>query len=214
MVVFRAVPFVLIATVLAALPAAALERPTRPQQVQDSLRVPERPPEPPKDLKRPQGRTDLDRLFSLLRQAPDKDAAKALEARIWGQWAHSGSPTTDLLMARASVATEAKDTDLAVELLDAVVALAPDYVEGWNRRATLNYLRKDFAAALNDLAETLAREPRHFGALVGLGLILQDIGQDRQALDAFRQALALHPYLDRVPELIKELTVKVEGREI
>ena len=109
---------------------------------------------------------------------------------------------------------EAKDTGLAIELLDAVVALAPYFVEGWNRRATLHYQRKDFGSALNDLAETLAREPRHFGALVGLGLILQDIGQDKQALEAFRQALALNPYLDRVPDLIKALTLKVEGRDI
>jgi tetratricopeptide (TPR) repeat protein len=193
-------------------PAPAAGQPAPP--VQDSLRTPERPPEPPKDLKPPRGRTDLDRLFSLLKRAPDKDAAKAIEARIWAQWAHSGSATTDLLMVRAFAASETKDTALAIELLNAVVVLTPDYVEGWSRRATLNYLRKDFSSALNDLAETLAREPRHFGALVGLGLILQDIGQDRQALEAFRQAQALHPYLDRVPELIQDLEVKVEGRDI
>lgn len=213
MAVLRSLLAALIASALVP-PAFARERPILAQSAQDSLQTPERPPEPPKDLKRPQGRTDLDRLFSLLKRAPDKDAAKAVEARIWGQWFQSGSATTDLLMARATAAAEAKDTDLAIDLLDAVVALDPDYVEGWNRRATLNYLRKDFASALSDLAETLAREPRHFGALVGLGLILQDIGQDRQALEAFRQALALNPYLDRVPGLIEDLQVKVEGRDI
>lgn len=210
MAVFRCVLALLVIAAVD-VPAFALE--SADDRVQ-GLREPELPPEPPKDLKRPQGRTDLDRLFSLLKRAPDRDAAKAIEARIWGQWYQSGSVTADLLMSRASAAAEAKDTDLALELLDAVVALAPDYVEGRNRRATLYYLRKDFSSALNDLAEALAREPRHFGALVGLGLIFQELGQDSQALEAFRQALALNPYLDRVPDLIEDLTAKVEGRDI
>ncbi|NJL08638.1 MAG: tetratricopeptide repeat protein [Methylacidiphilales bacterium] len=186
----------------------------QPAPGQDGLQPPERPPEPPKEMKRPSGRTDLDRLFSLLQHAPDTASAKLVEARIWSQWFQSGSDTADLLMARARIAMDDNDTDVALELLDALVAVVPHYVEAWNRRATVNYMRKDFGSALHDVAETLAREPRHFGALVGLGLILQEIGQDKKALEAFRQALSLNPHLERVPDLIKQLTPKVEGREI
>ncbi|BBF91804.1 tetratricopeptide repeat protein [Blastochloris tepida] len=185
-----------------------------PVAAQSPLRPPERPPEPPQELKRPTGRADLDRLFTLLQHAPDRDTAKLVEARIWGQWFSSGSDTADLLMARARAAMDDNDTEVALQLLDALVTVVPDYVEAWNRRATVNYMRKDYGSALHDVAETLAREPRHFGALVGLGLILEDIGQEKQALEAFRQALAINPYLERVPDLIKQLAPKVEGREI
>ena len=185
-----------------------------PVAAQSSLRPPERLPEPPKELKRPAGRADLDRLFTLLQHAPDRDTAKLVETRIWGQWFHSGSDTADLLMSRARAAMDDNDTEVALQLLDALVTVVPDYIEAWNRRATVNYMRKNYSGALHDVAETLAREPRHFGALMGLGLILEDIGQEKQALEAFRQALALNPYLERVPDLIKQLTPKVEGREI
>ena len=60
----------------------------------------------------------------------------------------------------------------------------------------------------------LAREPRHFGALSGLGIILQELGDDKGALEAFRRAVAVHPHLERIPDLVKKLTEKVEGREI
>jgi len=95
-----------------------------------------------------------------------------------------------------------------------VVKLRPDYVEGWNRRATLYYLQNDYAHSLEDIEQVLVREPRHFGALAGLGMIMQDLGDEKRALDAFRKALAVNPYLDKVPELVKTLTEKVEGRDI
>ena len=100
------------------------------------------------------------------------------------------------------------------KLLDAVIRLRPDYVEAWNRRATLYYLKNDYAHSLEDIEQVLAREPRHFGALAGLGMIMQDLGDDRRALDAFRRALAVNPHLEKVPELVKTLSEKVEGRDI
>ena len=181
---------------------------------QERLTPPARPPGPPKQLVRPKVRTDLDKLFDLLRRAPDKQSGKLIEARIWSEWFHTGSDTAMLLMVRVNVAMEADDNDTALQLLDAVVKIMPDYVEGWDRRATLHFLRKDYGAALYDLFQTLAREPRHFGAMVALGMILQEIGQEKRALAAFRQALALNPYLDRVPDLIKQLAPKVDGRDI
>jgi len=103
---------------------------------------------------------------------------------------------------------------LAIELLGAIVALRPDYVEGWNRRATLHFLNKDYANALADLQQVLAREPRHFGALSGLGIIMQEFDQDKLALQAFRRALDVNPHLQKVPDYVKTLTEKVEGRGI
>lgn len=157
---------------------------------------------------------NLDYLFEALKAAPDADSAKHVEDRIWALWLSSGSDTTDLLMNRVKVATDKKDLDLALRVLDSVVELKPDYVEGWNRRATIHFMKKDFGRSLADLRQVLAREPRHFAALSGLGMILQEIGQDKRALDAFRRALEVHPHLKRLPDLVKTLTEKVEGRDI
>jgi tetratricopeptide (TPR) repeat protein len=156
----------------------------------------------------------LDFLFGALKAAPDEASAKHVEARIWALWLQTPSDTTALLMLRAKAAMDAQQMEVALKLLDAVVKLRPDYVEGWNRRATLYYLQNDYAHSLEDIEQVLVREPRHFGALAGLGMIMQDLGDEKRALDAFRKALAINPYLDKVPELVKTLTEKVEGRDI
>jgi tetratricopeptide (TPR) repeat protein len=117
-------------------------------------------------------------------------------------------------MLRAKAAMDAQQMDVALKLLDAVVKLRPDYIEGRNRRATLYYLKNDYAHSLQDIEQVLVREPRHFGALAGLGMIMQDLGDEKRALDAFRKALAVNPHLEKVPELVKTLSEKVEGRDI
>jgi tetratricopeptide (TPR) repeat protein len=173
--------------------------------------------EPPKQLPHvaPGDPTrNLDFLFGALKIAPDESSAKAIEQRIWALWAVSRSDTTSLLMTRVKTAIDQKELDLAIELLDSVVKIKPDYVEAWNRRATLYYMKKDFGRALADIREVLKREPRHFGALSGFGLILQDIGDDKQALEVYRRALAVYPRLQRIPDLVKTLQEKVEGRDI
>ena len=156
----------------------------------------------------------LDFLFGALKAAPDEASAKHVEARIWALWLQTPSDTAALLMMRAKTAMDAQQTDVALKLLDAVVKLRPDYVEGWNRRATLYYLKNDYARSLQDIEQVLVREPRHFGALAGLGMIMQDLGDEKRALDAFRKALAINPHLEKVPELVKSLSEKVEGRDI
>jgi tetratricopeptide (TPR) repeat protein len=156
----------------------------------------------------------LDFLFGALKAAPDEASAKHVEARIWALWLQTPSDTAALLMARAKIAMDAQQTDVAMKLLDAVIKLRPDYVEAWNRRATLYYLQNDYARSLADIEQVLAREPRHFGALAGLGMIMQDVGDDKRALDAFRKALTINPHLEKVPELVKTLSEKVEGRDI
>ena len=157
---------------------------------------------------------NLDFLFEALKAAPDADAAKLVEGRIWALWLASGSDTADLLMSRVKTAMDGKDSNLAIELLTAVIGLKPDYMEAWNRRATLYFANKDFSKAVADIRQVLAREPRHFGALTGLGVIMQELNEDKLALEAFRRALAVNPHLQKVPDFVKSLTEKVEGRDI
>ena len=157
---------------------------------------------------------NLETLFDALKIAPDAESAKAIEDRIWAVWIVSGSDTCNLLMGRVKAAADAKDYDLAIKLLDAIIAIKPDYVEAWNRRATIYYMKNDYGRALADIREVLTREPRHFGALSGLGLILQEIGDDKHALEAYRKALAVDPHLEHIPDVVKALREKVEGRDI
>jgi tetratricopeptide (TPR) repeat protein len=170
--------------------------------------------EPPSNLPRIQGNLNLDRLFAALKVAPDDESAKYVENRIWALWIATDSDTTTLLMSRVKSAVDAKDLDLGIKLLTAIINIKPDYIEAWNRRATLYYQKKDFDDSLVDIHEVLKREPRHFGALSGLGMIMQEIGDDKHALEAFRRALAVHPHLEHIPDLVKQLTEKVEGRDI
>ena len=172
--------------------------------------------QPPRDLPKQRGdhSYSLDTLFDALKIAPDDDSARVIEEHIWAAWVVSGSDTCNLLMGRVKAAADDKDYDLAVKLLDAVIELKPDYVEAWNRRATVYYLEKDYGHALADIHEVLAREPRHFGALAGLGVILQELGDDKHALDAYRRALAINPHLEHIPDVVKSLTEKVDGRDI
>jgi tetratricopeptide (TPR) repeat protein len=178
---------------------------------------PLKPVEPPSSLPRAQRgdkTQNLDRLFAALKVAPDDESAKYIENRIWAIWLASSSDTANLLMGRVKTATDSKDFDLAIRLLNAIIDIRPDFTEAWNRRATVYYTKKDFGRALADIHEVLAREPRHFGALSGLGIIRQELGDEKRALDAFRRALAIHPHLERVPELVKKLSEKIDGREI
>ena len=156
----------------------------------------------------------LDFLFGALKAAPDEASARHVEARIWAMWMQTSSDTAALLMSRAKTAMDAQKTDVALQLLDAVIKLRPDYTEAWNRRATLYYVKNDYVHAMQDIQQVLVREPRHFGALVGLGMIMQEIGDEKRALEAFRKALAVNPHLEKVPDIVKSLAEKVEGRDI
>ena len=173
--------------------------------------------QPPADLPKPQrgDRTrNLDFLFDALKAAPDDASAKSVEDRIWALWMASGSDTANLLMARVKTAIEAQDIELAIKLLTAITEVRPDYVEAWNRRATLYYMKKEYSRSMDDIRQVLSREPRHFGAMSGLGMILQEFGDEKGALEVFRRALTVHPRLQRIPDMVKSLTEKVEGRDI
>lgn len=202
------------AAMIAFLPAASLAQPDpRVLPPKDNKK---KPPEAPAKLpKVGSDRTKgLDFLFGALKAAPDEASARHVEARIWATWLQTPSDTAALLMSRVKAAMDAQKTDVALKLLDSLIKLRPDYIEAWNRRATVYYLKNDYEHSIQDIQQVLSREPRHFGALAGLGMIMQDLGDEKRALEAFRKALAINPYLEKVPDLVKSLTEKVEGRDI
>ena len=156
---------------------------------------------------------ELDALFMQLAQAEDQQQAAPIEQAIWARWADSGSPTVNILLERANAAETAGDAELAERFLDQASDLAPDYAETWNRRANLYYSTDDYPGAIAAIQETLKREPRHFGALAGLGLIYEELGQQRQALEAFRAALVIHPHYEVALQGVRRLEPRVDGRE-
>jgi tetratricopeptide (TPR) repeat protein len=173
-----------------------------------------KPPDELPSIPKGERNRNIDFLFGALKAAPDDASAKAVENRIWAVWTGAGNETTNLLMARAKKAAEDHDYDLAVRLLNSVIEIKPEFTEAWNRRATVYFLQKDFTNSMADIAKVLSREPRHFGALSGLGLIMQELGDEKHALEAYRRALEVYPRLKGMEERVKTLTEKVEGRKI
>ena len=205
---------------MTAILAVTLAAPSQAQQAPEFAppgAVPPQPVEPPKDTPRAQRgdpTRNLDRLFAALRVAPTNESAKYIEGNIWAVWAAQGGDTATLLMTRVRTATGQKDFDLAIKLLTAIIDIKPDYIEAWNRRATLHFHKRDYVSAMSDLRNVLTREPRHFGAWAGLGMILNDVGDERRALVAFRRAVELYPRMEKIPDLIKRLTETVDGRDL
>lgn len=153
-------------------------------------------------------------LFERLRQSPDEDSADAVAEAIQKIWLRSGSETVDLLMNRAAESMQDEDVDMALDILDSVVEIAPEYPEGWNQRATIFFMKQDFGRSLEDLQHVLALEPRHFKAINGLALIMQELGDKEAALRAFREALELHPQSEDMQRVEQELEREVEGQGI
>ena len=153
----------------------------------------------------------LDDLFAKLKSAKDSAEGKSLIAQIERIWSRSGSDTVDLLMVRVSDAIGKQDTDLALDLLDSALALDPDWAEGWNRRATVLFLRRDLDGSMRDIREVLVREPRHFGAWAGMGLIFLQLENKKRALAAFQKALEFDPWLDSARESVEKLSKDLDG---
>ena len=173
-----------------------------------------KPPDELPNIPKGERNRNIDFLFGALKVAPDDASAKEIENRIWAVWTGAGNETTNLLMTRAKKAADDKDYDLAIRMLSSIIEIKPDFTEAWNRRATIYFLKKDYTNSMADIAKVLAREPRHFGALSGLGLIMQDVGDDKHALDAYRKAVDIYPRLKGMEEKIKTLKEKVEGRDL
>ena len=137
----------------------------------------------------------LDSLFGHLKEASDPQEARFIEGLIWGIWSQHDDDAIVALMRNGEAAMVRNDYTGAIRAFDQVIAIAPEYAEGWNKRATVRYLIGDYRASLADIAETLAREPRHFGALSGRGLVYSALERPEDALESFEAALKVNPQM-------------------
>ncbi len=151
----------------------------------------------------------IDELFQELRVADNEAEANQISNQIWSYWFN---PTDPKLATRMSVASNLIGEglfDAALDELSEIVEAYPDYAEGWNQRATLNYRLDNLEASLADIEHVLAIEPRHYGALAGRVLIYLKQGRQAEALAQMIAALAIHPYLSErrfFPELAQDVT--------
>lgn len=156
----------------------------------------------------------LDAFFAALATAPDDASAARARGRIEARWNASGSVTADLLSARAATAAHAGDRALALDLLDAVIVVAPTWANAHHHRALLNIARDDFGHAAADLAETLRLEPRHIGAMTTAVALAEASGRKAEALKWLRRLAAIDPRNPGLGARLERLTIEVEGREL
>lgn len=156
----------------------------------------------------------LDALFGKLKSTNDVAEAQAIEQVIWRVWIVSGDDRIETIMAHGVRAMSFNDHAAALGAFDEIIRLAPGFAEGWNKRATIHYLLGNYDASAADIESTLALEPRHFGALSGLGLVRIAQGDETKALEAFEAALAVHPHLLGADSHIKELRQRAKGKRI
>ncbi len=154
--------------------------------------------------------TRLDQLYAQL-QEQGLPNWKTVEEEIWLEWSKSGSPAMDLLLKRGRDAMEKGTFDVAIEHLTALVDHAPGFAEAYNARATAYFRTGLYGPALADIQQTLALNPRHFGALTGLGTIMEELEQTDKALGAYGAAHAIHPNDPDLKEALDRLTVTVTG---
>ncbi|MEO1293775.1 MAG: tetratricopeptide repeat protein [Pseudomonadota bacterium] len=147
-------------------------------------------------------------------KADDATKRGKAEQALRKAWSSHSSPSFELLLQRGRDAAEAEEPEKALKLLTDLVNLAPDFAEAWNARATVHYSEGNLGAALADIADTLAKEPRHYGALTGMGVIFEQLGDEKRAVSAFRSALEIHPHLEVAKEGVKRLAKKVDGVDI
>lgn len=153
-----------------------------------------------------------DEMFEKLKQAPSESEANDIAQDIWASWMESGSPTVDMMMQRGVDAQMTGDTVTARTFYDRAIMIKPDYEQAWFRRAGIFLSEENFPEALRDLNETLKLEPRHFGAWAGLGTMFEAMGANEQALEAWREALAIYPYMRDGLQAEKRLTRLAEGQ--
>jgi len=173
---------------------------------------------PPKSVSgpapKPAPQNSQEKLFSQLKQAQSAEDAKPIEDKLKLLFRASNSPSVDLLMTRANAAQAADDTKTAKKLVEAVTSIAPNYAEGWHTRAAMESADGDDTSALVSLQKTVLLNPRHFAALVELGALLEEYGDKGGALKLYRRALEIDPQMEAAQHKVRELTTKVEGRDI
>ncbi len=160
------------------------------------------------------GELTLDELFGKLAEDGESPAGGRIEEEILTRFNRSGSDTSDLLLTWAAQAIDDKDFPLALDVLDQILVIKPDFAEAWNKRATVYFLMDKYGASLADIRETLALEPRHFGALAGFGMILRAMDQKQEAIRVLKRAIEINPRLDKVQEALDELEKESGGKDI
>jgi tetratricopeptide (TPR) repeat protein len=125
----------------------------------------------------------------------DPTVAASAAAVLWELWSRSGRADVDALLREGVEVLQSQDVRGAEAIFSRIITLAPEFAEGWNKRATARYLLREFEASIADCRETLARNPSHFGALSGQGLCHYALGQHREAATLFRRALEVYPHL-------------------
>ncbi|MCD2174108.1 tetratricopeptide repeat protein [Rhizobium sp. C4] len=155
----------------------------------------------------------LDKLFAQLKRLRDPSAAQGVVAEIWGVWNISGSATVDLMLRSADAAAGKQEYAAALDYLDEAIALKPDYAESWNKRATLHFKTGNYERSMADIAQVLAREPRHFGALSGMAAILEDAGRDAAALAIWERVIDLYPANRDAQGHVRTLSEKLDGNK-
>ncbi|GGE38621.1 hypothetical protein GCM10007276_14860 [Agaricicola taiwanensis] len=153
-------------------------------------------------------------MFDSLAGSETPEEAKRIESNIEAIWLQSGSPTADLLTRRALDAFQRDDHSAALTLLTAAIDAAPKHAEAYNKRATVYLVEGHVQRGLLDIRQALRLEPRHYGAWVSLARIMEQMGDEATALEAFRRGKALNPYIDEIDENIERLELIVRGREI
>jgi tetratricopeptide (TPR) repeat protein len=156
----------------------------------------------------------LARLFVALKSTQSAGWAHAIENEIARIWSDPPDAETQALMEKGLTLMAEDEHEAALKAFDALVARAPNFAEGWNKRATVEFTLGDYQASIADIAHTLKLEPRHFGALAGLGQVEMALGNKEAALNAFNQALAIDPYLGDIAEMAGNLKKELEGKPI
>jgi len=156
----------------------------------------------------------LDKLFSDLKRERNEKAAERIAGNIWTEWFQSGSASIDLMMLWSQKAIDNQKFDVALDFLDQVVTLQPTYAEGWNRRATVHFMMKNYGKSMSDIDHTLQLEPRHFGALSGLAQIMALTGHKQSALEAWQKVLAIYPMMRSAQDQVATLSEELAGEGI
>lgn len=166
-------------------------------------------PEKPKQL----SDETLDGLFDRLAKAEEREAAR-IENEITERWAKSGSDSADLLLIRGRKALKKREFKKAIAHFSRLIALRPNFAEGWNARATAHFADRNLGRSVADLYEVLRLEPRHFGAMIGLGLIMEGLDREEEAHAAYTAAREIHPNVDGAEDGLERLRKSVEGEPI
>ena len=157
---------------------------------------------------------ELDRLLAVLKRTANQKEAAKISRQIQGLWSQSGSDTIDLLMQWAEDGINQQDYARALDFLDNVVALQPDYAEGWARRAAVHVQLNDLKLAMSDLHRSLSLEPRNYNALFLVGSILEMTGRNKLALHAYEDALQIYPQMQRAQKRVGDILEEQTGRAI